>query len=212
MPELPEVETTCRGIAPHLLGQTLRGAVVRQPRLRWPVPPLDRLLRGQRVQGVERRAKYILLRLANGSLIIHLGMSGSLRICPAALAPRPHDHIDILFAEECLRLHDPRRFGAFADRDYRIDKAIECFGNQFAIHFPFEEREAGRPRLTSSLHAEMEAAGASFGQAFGWERLVWGSDSPVCTQGGPIASWVAATHALVAGASADEKAALFGPD
>ena len=68
---------------------------------------------------------------------------------------------------------DPRRFGAFADRDYRIDKAIECFGNQFAIHFPFEEREAGRPRLTSSLHSAMDKAGASFGQAYGWERPNW---------------------------------------
>ena len=68
---------------------------------------------------------------------------------------------------------DPRRFGAFADRDYRIAKAIECFGNQFAIHFPFEEREAGRPRYTSAIHQDMDAAGAVFGQAYGWERPNW---------------------------------------
>jgi dimethylglycine dehydrogenase len=68
---------------------------------------------------------------------------------------------------------DPRRFGAFADRDYRIAKAVESFGNQFAIHFPFEEREAGRPRLTSSLHNDMVRAGSVFGQAFGWERPNW---------------------------------------
>ncbi|MDH3742222.1 MAG: FAD-dependent oxidoreductase, partial [Hyphomicrobiales bacterium] len=68
---------------------------------------------------------------------------------------------------------DPRRFGAYADRDYRINKAIECFGNQFAIHYPYEEREAGRPRLTSAIHEEMDTAGAVFGQAYGWERPNW---------------------------------------
>lgn len=112
MPELPEVETTRRGIAPHILGQVISGAVVRQSRLRWPVPGLDRLLRGQRVQAVERRAKYILIRFAHGTLIVHLGMSGSLRLVPAGTPPRPHDHVDLLCAGNCLRLHDPRRFGA----------------------------------------------------------------------------------------------------
>ncbi|MEM7058188.1 MAG: FAD-dependent oxidoreductase [Pseudomonadota bacterium] len=68
---------------------------------------------------------------------------------------------------------DPRRFGGWADRDYRLDKAIESFGNQFAIHYPYEEREAGRPRLMSSLHDRMKAAGARFGQAYGWERPNW---------------------------------------
>ena len=82
MPELPEVETTRRGIAPHILGQVISGAVVRQPQLRWPVPELDRLLGGQLVQAVERRAKYILIRFAHGTLIVHLGMSGSLRLVP----------------------------------------------------------------------------------------------------------------------------------
>ena len=68
---------------------------------------------------------------------------------------------------------DPRRFGAYADRDYRIAKAIECFGNQFAVHFPFEEREAARPRYTSAIHQQMGKAGAVFGQAYGWERPNW---------------------------------------
>jgi len=112
VPELPEVETTRRGIAPHMLGQVISGAVVRQPRLRWPVPDLDRLLSGRVVQAVERRAKYILIRFAHGTLIVHLGMSGSLRIVPAATPPRAHDHVDLLCAGSCLRLHDPRRFGA----------------------------------------------------------------------------------------------------
>ncbi len=112
MPELPEVETTRRGIAPHILGQVIRGAVVRQPRLRWPVPDLDRLLSGRSVQAVERRAKYILIRFAHGTLIVHLGMSGSLRLVSAGCPPRMHDHVDLLLAGHCLRLHDPRRFGA----------------------------------------------------------------------------------------------------
>lgn len=111
MPELPEVETTCRGIAPHLLNSTISGAVVRQPRLRWPVPDLASLA-GQTVRAVERRAKYILLRLDRDWLIIHLGMSGSLRIVPCASPPRTHDHIDLVFGTRCLRMHDPRRFGA----------------------------------------------------------------------------------------------------
>ena len=112
MPELPEVETTRRGIAPHLQGQTIDGVRIRQPRLRWPVPDLAALLGGHRVLRVERRAKYLLLRFSHGTLIIHLGMSGILRIAPAASPPRLHDHVDLLFGERCLRLHDPRRFGA----------------------------------------------------------------------------------------------------
>jgi len=112
MPELPEVETTRRGIAPLLLDQMVTGAVIRQPRLRWPVPELANRLTGQHIQAVERRAKYLLLRFVEGALIIHLGMSGSLRILPATTPPRTHDHVDLLFGDRCLRLHDPRRFGA----------------------------------------------------------------------------------------------------
>ncbi len=111
MPELPEVETTRRGIAPHLEGQTVRGAVVRQPKLRWRVPDLDHLA-GQTLRTVERRAKYLLLRFDHGTLILHLGMSGSLRILPADTPPQAHDHFDLQFADHCLRLRDPRRFGA----------------------------------------------------------------------------------------------------
>jgi formamidopyrimidine-DNA glycosylase len=113
MPELPEVETTRRGIAPHLEGRTIKGLVVRQPRLRWPIPTsLKRNLPGQKINTVERRAKYLLLHLDKGTLILHLGMSGSLRILPADTAPGPHDHVDLLFDGQCLRLRDPRRFGA----------------------------------------------------------------------------------------------------
>jgi len=113
MPELPEVETTRRGIAPHLVGQTVTGVVVRDHRLRWPVPRgLSGHLVGQTLQGVERRAKYLLLRFPNGTVLVHLGMSGSLRIVRAATPADVHDHLDLVFGNQALRLRDPRRFGS----------------------------------------------------------------------------------------------------
>lgn len=114
MPELPEVETTRRGIEPHLRGRRIERLVVRQPRLRWPVPAeLAGLLRGQAVERVERRAKYLLVPFSRGTLIMHLGMSGSLRLVPAGLAVGKHDHVDMeLDSGQALRFTDPRRFGA----------------------------------------------------------------------------------------------------
>lgn len=114
MPELPEVETTRRGLSPHILGRTVEAVVVRQPALRWPVPAgLARRLRGHRVDRIDRRGKYLLMGLDNGTLLMHLGMSGSLRVVERDQAPRLHDHLDICFDDRrCLRLHDPRRFGA----------------------------------------------------------------------------------------------------
>jgi formamidopyrimidine-DNA glycosylase len=112
MPELPEVETTRRGIAPHLEGQRLTGAVVRQPRLRYPVTEqLGAAVRGKTLVRTGRRGKYLLLETDSGTLLVHLGMSGSLRVLPANTPPGPHDHVDLLFGDSCLRLRDPRRFG-----------------------------------------------------------------------------------------------------
>ncbi|MDX1735087.1 MAG: bifunctional DNA-formamidopyrimidine glycosylase/DNA-(apurinic or apyrimidinic site) lyase [Halioglobus sp.] len=115
MPELPEVETTRRGIEPHCIGRRVEAVIVRQPSLRWPVPPdLPQRLRGLEVEAVDRRAKYLLLRTRDGTLMIHLGMSGSLRLVPATEQPATHDHIDlILSGGSCLRFNDPRRFGSF---------------------------------------------------------------------------------------------------
>jgi formamidopyrimidine-DNA glycosylase len=115
MPELPEVETTRRGIAPLVAGQRVTGLKVRHAGLRWPVPTaaLRRGLVNQEIMAVERRAKYLLLRTAAGSAILHLGMSGSLRLVPAGSPAGKHDHVDIELANgHCLRLTDPRRFGA----------------------------------------------------------------------------------------------------
>lgn len=114
MPELPEVETTRRGIAPHVLGKRIRQIRVRQPRLRWPVPDDIHQAEGRQIQAVERRGKYLLLRLRNGTLLIHLGMSGSLRLVGADEPPLLHDHVDLLCSDgTCLRYCDPRRFGAW---------------------------------------------------------------------------------------------------
>lgn len=114
MPELPEVETTRRGIAPHLTGHAVADVIVRHPQLRWPVPRgLAGKLRGCVVQAVERRAKYLLLRFAHGTLILHLGMSGSLRLVDADAPVGKHEHFDlVLDTGRALRLTDPRRFGA----------------------------------------------------------------------------------------------------
>ncbi|WP_116367865.1 bifunctional DNA-formamidopyrimidine glycosylase/DNA-(apurinic or apyrimidinic site) lyase [Parahaliea mediterranea] len=116
MPELPEVETTRRGVAPHTEGRCVRAVVVREPRLRWPVPAdLGERLAGQRIERIERRAKYLLFHTAVGSLLVHLGMSGSLRVLPGvAPAPGRHDHVDVVLdGGGVLRFNDPRRFGCF---------------------------------------------------------------------------------------------------
>ncbi|MDD4913141.1 MAG: bifunctional DNA-formamidopyrimidine glycosylase/DNA-(apurinic or apyrimidinic site) lyase [Sideroxydans sp.] len=114
MPELPEVETTLRGIAPHLQGQTVSDVVIRNPQLRWPIPTaLPTLLKGSVIRSLHRRAKYLLIDFDHGTLILHLGMSGSLRILPYPTQPEKHEHFDlILDSGELMRLRDPRRFGA----------------------------------------------------------------------------------------------------
>jgi formamidopyrimidine-DNA glycosylase len=113
MPELPEVETTRRGISPHIIQQKVRGVTIRDGRLRWPVPAgLNHALKGKTVLDVTRRGKYILIHFPHGTAILHLGMSGSLRIVQADAAHARHDHVDIEFdTGQVLRLHDPRRFG-----------------------------------------------------------------------------------------------------
>ncbi|AXR08278.1 bifunctional DNA-formamidopyrimidine glycosylase/DNA-(apurinic or apyrimidinic site) lyase [Salinimonas sediminis] len=113
MPELPEVEVSRRGIAPWLTNQIISKVIVRQPKLRWPVPEQIQQACGQRVRQVNRRAKYLLIELDKGTIVLHLGMSGKLRVVDAALAPIKHDHIDIVLESgKCLRLNDARRFGA----------------------------------------------------------------------------------------------------
>jgi formamidopyrimidine-DNA glycosylase len=118
MPELPEVETTRRGLAPHLEGHRIEAVTLRRPDLRWPIPPqVKRLLPGQRIEAVRRRAKYLLLDTGAGSAVLHLGMSGSLRVLPARTPVTAHDHVDLVLEASArdgarvLRFNDPRRFG-----------------------------------------------------------------------------------------------------
>ena len=115
MPELPEVETTRRGIRRHITGKTVSAVNIYNPALRWPVPAavLKKQLPGQQIKNVSRRGKYLLLTFDSGTLIIHLGMSGSLRVLADKARHDPHEHVEILFTNrKSLRLRDPRRFGS----------------------------------------------------------------------------------------------------
>lgn len=114
MPELPEVETTRRGLSPHLVGRRIHGVILRRPDLRWPIPAeIEQKLPHSRILDVRRRAKYLLLDTdGGGSAVMHLGMSGSLRVLPGDTPVRTHDHVDIsLDNGRVLRFNDPRRFG-----------------------------------------------------------------------------------------------------
>jgi len=139
LPELPEVETTLRGIRPFLQGSVIRQVRVRNPSLRWPIPAAAQQACGQQVQGLGRRGKYLLIELHHGGLMCHLGMSGSLRICRDGDPPRLHDHFDlVLDSDFCVRFHDPRRFGAllwwdppFEDHELLRDLGPEPLSAEF---------------------------------------------------------------------------------
>lgn len=114
MPELPEVETTCRGISPHVINNKIKHVIVRDRRLRWPIDNnLETYINNQPFDSLERRAKYLLFKNKRGTMILHLGMSGSLRIVTNNEAAEKHDHVEIQFIDgKCLRFRDPRRFGS----------------------------------------------------------------------------------------------------
>lgn len=146
MPELPEVETTARGIRPSLCGKLVRRVVVRRRKLRWPIPTrLARVLPGQRIRAVDRRAKYLLFQAETGTMIIHLGMSGRLRVVRSAVPPGPHDRFDLLTTGGlCLRLTDPRCFGSVlwteaAPGEHPLLARLgpEPLGPQFSGHYLF---------------------------------------------------------------------------
>ena len=146
MPELPEVEVTRRGVAPHIEGRIVLQVVCRREGLRWPFPPgLSELLAGRRILNTGRRGKYLLIGFEHGTLIIHLGMSGHLRVLPPGIEPRTHDHFDLVVngdeGRQVLRLHDPRRFGAVlwhANEDGPLEQhvllrglGVEPLGDEF---------------------------------------------------------------------------------
>ena len=146
MPELPEVETTCRGIAPHITGKRVTRVIVRNARLRWPVSSrLGKELGGQTINSVSRRAKYLLLQTSVGTAILHLGMSGSLCLVKASSPAGKHDHIDIVFGKVALRLTDPRRFGSLhwtrrSPEEHRLISPLgpEPLGNEFTGDYLYE--------------------------------------------------------------------------
>ncbi|GGI81269.1 bifunctional DNA-formamidopyrimidine glycosylase/DNA-(apurinic or apyrimidinic site) lyase [Shewanella gelidii] len=114
MPELPEVEVTRLGITPHLIGQTVKALIVRNPSLRWPIPEICQQITGRVIRDIRRRAKYLLLDTDAGTTMIHLGMSGSLRVLPETTPIEKHDHVDLVLTNGLvLRYNDPRRFGAW---------------------------------------------------------------------------------------------------
>ena len=147
MPELPEVEVTRRGVAPHIEGRIVERVLMRREGLRWPFPPdLAALIEGRRITHTGRRGKYLLIGFEHGTLIVHLGMSGHLRVLPAATDIKKHDHIDLVVASDAgpqaLRMNDPRRFGAVlwhSNDDGELDQhvllrglGIEPLGDAFS--------------------------------------------------------------------------------
>jgi len=151
VPELPEVETTRRGIAPHVLGRRVDALIVRQPQLRWAISDaVGAGLIGRVIERVERRAKYLLLHNDAGAAIIHLGMSGSLRVLSSATLLRPHDHVDIVIdSGQLLRFNDPRRFGSLlwqprgSTHPLLVDLGPEPFDAAFSGDYLYQ-RATGR--------------------------------------------------------------------
>jgi formamidopyrimidine-DNA glycosylase len=143
MPELPEVEVTKQGIEPFIRGKAITGVIIHDGRLRWPIPKnLEKILLGQKVSQIKRRGKYLLFRMDDGHLIIHLGMTGVLRLLKPSDELKKHDRIEIFFGKQVLRLHDPRKFGAVlwaSDESGEIEKhpliaklGVEPFSDDFS--------------------------------------------------------------------------------
>ena len=146
MPELPEVETTCRGIEPHLRAQKITRVLLRHTRLRWPISDEVGNLQGRQIQAVSRRGKYLLMRLDRGHLIWHLGMSGSMRILPIGSPAEKHEHVELQLANGlALKYRDPRRFGAllFCEQDPLQHKLLinlgpEPLGSEFDSNYLYQ--------------------------------------------------------------------------
>ncbi len=190
MPELPEVETTCRGIRPHLVSQEIRDVVVRQPKLRWPVPEnLSEELKGQRISSVGRRGKYLLIGCELGTVIIHLGMSGSLKITVANRPPEKHDHVDLILNNgKCLRFRDPRRFGAILWTDepvlehpLLINLGPEPFDDKFSGEW-LKRRAQGRRLPVKSFIMDGHIV-TGVGNIYASEALFLAGVHPGCSAG-----------------------------
>jgi formamidopyrimidine-DNA glycosylase len=152
MPELPEVETTVRGIAPFLTEQTFRTVRIHQPSLRWPIPAsMTVTLPGALCHGVRRRAKYLIFETSRGDILAHLGMSGSFRLSDPETARKHHDHIEIDVGDFILRYHDPRRFGCFLWlSDARAQALLATLGPE-----PWDDALTGRWLYTQATRRQV---------------------------------------------------------
>lgn len=160
MPELPEVETTRRGIEPHIIGKKVTQLCVRNAALRWPVPvDLPQQLVGQQVRSVNRRGKYLLIEFKRGHLLIHLGMSGSLRLVKPDEPPGFHDHVDLHVGRDlCLRYTDPRRFGCWlwANGDVHAHPLLSALGPEplsvdFTADYLFQSSRGRKQNLKTFI-------------------------------------------------------------
>lgn len=189
MPELPEVETSRRGISPHIIGSKITDVIIRQPQLRWKIPS-DLLvhLQNRKLLSVDRRAKYLLLNFEAGTLLIHLGMSGSLRICPLQSSIEKHDHVDIIFERCLLRYTDPRRFGAIlwlgqTPQDSKLLSILgpEPLSEQFTGEHLFEL--AGKRKLPVKQFIMDQKVVTGVGNIYATEALFMAGISPVRAAG-----------------------------
>jgi formamidopyrimidine-DNA glycosylase len=190
MPELPEVETTRRGIAPHIVGHTILECVLRTGKLRLPLESsLCEILPGQTITKIERRAKYLLLFCERGTMILHLGMSGSLRVLPAGTTEKRHDHVDLIFSSgQCLRLTDPRKFGLFVftpENPYQ-HKLLnhlgpEPLGHDFHSHYLYDAAKGRKLAVKQFIMDQKTVVGV--GNIYANEALVHAGIRPDRTAG-----------------------------
>lgn len=189
MPELPEVETTRRGLAPHLEGKRIRGVVLRRPDLRWPIPKeIESVLPGQRIDAVRRRAKYLLLDTGAGSALLHLGMTGSLRVLPASTPVTVHDHVDLqLSSGRVMRFNDPRRFGSLlwqpAGQTHELLRALgpEPLADEFDGDYLFERSRGRKAPVKTFLMDQGVVVGV--GNIYAAESLFRAGISPLRAAG-----------------------------
>jgi formamidopyrimidine-DNA glycosylase len=186
MPELPEVETTLRGIQPSIQNKIIHKLLIRRPNLRWPIPSQDlQQLVGLAITKLSRRGKYLLLSTIRGHILIHLGMSGRLRILDKWLAPDKHDHVDILFNNGALlRFTDPRRFGAllYTDEDPKRHPLLENLGveplsRQFSVSYLKQQLANKQLPIKSAIMDQRIVVGV--GNIYATEALFKAGISPL---------------------------------
>ncbi|MGF1680919.1 bifunctional DNA-formamidopyrimidine glycosylase/DNA-(apurinic or apyrimidinic site) lyase [Photobacterium minamisatsumaniensis] len=188
MPELPEVEVSRMGISPHVIGQTVSKIVVRNPKLRWPIPDEINQIEGQVIRNVTRRAKYLLLETDIGYAIVHLGMSGSLRILPVGTPPEKHDHVDLcLSSGELLRYNDPRRFGAWLWQDQGGEHSVlsklgpEPLSDVFTSDYLFNKAKGKKTTIKQFIMDNHVVVGV--GNIYANESLFSAGIHPKCAAG-----------------------------